>query len=397
MKNQITTEKILGYVLVAWIIISSGSQHFRIYNAVPTILFLFFLSILYGGVCRKMDKSVLWRVLSIGFILLLNIMVHEKEKIDYGNIGVHIICLCTCLFVVSGMDFSSFMVRYINVMLLEIIVSLICFVYVVILKGDALPLEYNGMDLHENGEYNIVYLTPYYTIGWLATGGPFQRNAGIFWEPGAHAIFINIAILFYFFYNHQKETNKLAKYKLAILVIALLTTQSTSGFIEFILIIAYVFFSEGRKKRKHDKFIVVFMGLVVLAIGLAGGVFDKILYKIGSYGDRSRDLINGLKLSILNPIIGLGYFNNKRVYYNQMGIENMSNGLISFIVSVGWIICLLFLYMLFKELKRLFAENIYQAIIIFVLFIVFYASEPILQYVLFLTLLCGWKKRSRYA
>ena len=83
MKNQITTEKILGYVLVAWIIISSGSQHFRIYNAVPTILFLFFLSILYGGVCRKMDKSVLWRVLSIGFILLLNIMVHEKEKIDY--------------------------------------------------------------------------------------------------------------------------------------------------------------------------------------------------------------------------------------------------------------------------------------------------------------------------
>ena len=164
MKNQITTEKILGYVLVAWIIISSGSQHFRIYNAVPTILFLFFLSILYGGVCRKMDKSVLWRVLSIGFILLLNIMVHEKEKIDYGNIGVHIICLCTCLFVVSGMDFSSFMVRYINVMLLEIIVSLICFVYVVILKGDALPLEYNGMDLHENGEYNIVYLTPYY---WL--------------------------------------------------------------------------------------------------------------------------------------------------------------------------------------------------------------------------------------
>ncbi len=75
----------------------------------------------------------------------------------------------------------------------------------------------------------------------------------------------------------------------------------------------------------------------------------------------------------------------------------MSNGLISFIVSVGWIIGLLFLYMLFKELKRLFAENIYQAIIIFVLFIIFYASEPILQYVLFLTLLCGWKKRSRYA
>ena len=315
---------------------------------------------------------------------------------NYGNIVVHFICLCTCLIVVSGMDFYSFMLRYINIMLLEIIVSLICFTYVVLLNGESLPLEYSGIDLHEGGAYNIVYLTPYYTIGWLATGGAFRRNSGIFWESGAHAIFINLAILFYFVYNHQKNVKPIEKYKLLIFIIALLTTTSTSGFIEFVLIIGYVLFEEGNQKAGKSKSLVIILGLIIITIGILGGVFDKIIYKIGSFGDRSRDLIGGLKVSLINPILGLGYFSSKDIYYSEVGIVNMSNGLIALIISLGWIVGLAFLYLLFKEVKRLFAKNDYQAIVVFAIFVVFYMSEPIMQYVIFLSFICGWEKENQY-
>ena len=94
--------------------------------------------------------------------------------------------------------FSFYQGKYVYFMTAETLLSLVCFILVVFLEFDKLPGYYERIVHYSEQGYNIVYLTPYYTLGWLSTHGYFRRNAGMFWEPGAHAVYLNLAILFIF-------------------------------------------------------------------------------------------------------------------------------------------------------------------------------------------------------
>jgi hypothetical protein len=75
-------------------------------------------------------------------------------------------------------------------------------------------------------------------------GFAIPRNCGYAWEPGAFAVYICLAIFINLFCT---DSDKNKKQRLWFLVIALLSTQSTTGYLIFIVIILFYFLNTNLK------------------------------------------------------------------------------------------------------------------------------------------------------
>ena len=90
------------------------------------------------------------------------------------------------------------------------------------------------------------------------------RNGGMFWEAGAFAIYINIA--FFLYLGNLKRIVSKYPWRTIIMVIALITTYSTTGYLLFFLmfLLKFLAFSSAKTlfwqrkmcfcKRKTSKF-----------------------------------------------------------------------------------------------------------------------------------------------
>lgn len=73
-----------------------------------------------------------------------------------------------------------------------------------------------------------------------------SRNSGMFWEPGAFAGYLVLALLFLLANKNDRSVKKKT-----VLTIALLTTQSTTGYLAFFILIFIYVFQNKFIKNKH--------------------------------------------------------------------------------------------------------------------------------------------------
>src|SRR5690606_29034906 len=87
---------------------------------------------------------------------------------------------------------------------------------------------------------------------------PYVRNAGIFWEAGAFAVYLSITL--YLHYSEKKiaKAKDLFDIKSIVFILALISTTSTMGFIALILIMS-LFSFQLKTVFKH----VLFWSLVL--------------------------------------------------------------------------------------------------------------------------------------
>lgn len=97
-----------------------------------------------------------------------------------------------------------------------------------------------------------------YTIIKEGVEGLLPRNSGFAWEPGAFSVFINFAI----FINLIRKQFKLKKnYGLYILIVTLISTQSTTGYSIFLLIAVFYFIN-----IKTRSGFVLFVSLFIIGV-----------------------------------------------------------------------------------------------------------------------------------
>jgi hypothetical protein len=82
----------------------------------------------------------------------------------------------------------------------------------------------------------------------------FPRNCGYAWEPGGFAVYLCLAIFFNLFINNSESNSKK---RFWVLLSALISTQSTSGYVIFIVIILFHLFN----KKLH---ILIFLFPVII-------------------------------------------------------------------------------------------------------------------------------------
>ncbi|MDB5957082.1 hypothetical protein [Ramlibacter sp.] len=104
----------------------------------------------------------------------------------------------------------------------------------------SIPLSLGPLDIHKDITGHLIV---HYYRQEVIEGESLDRNSGMFWEPGAFAGYLVLALLL-----ASLSYYRLTRKQLVVIVLALLTTRSTTGYVALALLaLGYTLFS-GRSK-----------------------------------------------------------------------------------------------------------------------------------------------------
>lgn len=252
----------------------------------------------------------------------------------------------------------------------------------------------------------------FYLFTWMdpAKGQVYSgiiRNAGCSWEPGRFAIMVTLAM----FCNLCQNGIKFKKNKnIWWFIIALVTTQSTTGFVSALIL--YTIFLIKKFNLKYIIITLVIMVPVVYGIVQLDFMGEKITTKMTGAQDVSQreqtfayaatkyeegeyvgsiDRFDAMVFEWMNvkndPI--LGYSRNVEHSYFRTNISNnyvLANGLVKVFGMYGIFLGLYFFYILYRSSKKIAQDSNAQRILaMFILFCLSAISYQILAIPIFTT------------
>ena len=400
--NAISGREIMEYVAILMIVLSSGSMFFTIMNVQNTLYALLLIAVVTAVVCKMYTKSFKRNALIFAGIigcLVLNMVFNLEFVVFDNNIFILLIRLTSLLLIQSSIEEQSFVRKYVEILYILSIISLISFLYMTV-------VDYHLPFLVERNKNGINYFyTFYHTIGYRTV---YQRNAGIFWEAPAFAIFITIALIFMITRPELfSESKKNLRYY-AVFIITIATTLSVYGFIYIGIIGALMLVSsrgtsmtteiEGSEKRstKRRRYYIIGFIVMLLVLFFVENKYQLISHKLinrqGSYGTRFNDTYYSLVLARRRLLVGYGVFNNYTVgTLRQFGIVNNSNGLAILLMAIGLPMLLLAIWRVTSSLKSLLNLNGLRFLVVVALFFLFHFSEHLWLYTLFMSFLFVWQ------
>lgn len=227
---------------------------------------------------------------------------------------------------------------------------------------------------------------------------PLLRNSGMFWEPGAFQGYINMAI----FMNLRRLSSlwKCDKFKLFVLLAALVSTQSTTGFLVFGLILLFYFLLFVRVNYFFRYVMFAFMGMV--SVFLYNNLFflgEKISNQLeevdmleGAFEPgRFGALLFDIHYIVKNPIFGNG-FHEKTRYVDHPHLIDMietgkdlghGNGFSNFLASAGFLGVIWYFYAIFRMQRKI---NVKDSLLMCFLILVLLQGEQFQNFPFFLGL-----------
>ena len=216
----------------------------------------------------------------------------------------------------------------------------------------------------------------------------FQRNTGIFWEPGVYQIIAN----YFLFYSIKL---RLRGIRLLLPIIAVITSFSTMGIIILMLnILFYFYVNFKRSSGSVLNLFIIFIILFAFSSIFIQNTTDKFSDSNTSGLIRQRDIMIGITMIKEKPLFGHGlvsseYFsNNSSVFKIEQALfdnyfinqfDNIAggytNGLLGFVMAFGIPISLLFLYYFFNN--RLIQNDGIERIVFFLILFLSMLSSPI--------------------
>lgn len=294
------------YFLLLWIIIASGVWTVSIPPSLTIfinfVLAVWMLIILYKkGILRTAVTFSIFTVLLLCTLLL---------NFDFSAWMSYAFIICFCI---MGMYISSFwrkgefLDKYTNIILIISVVSLVMYTF-----RSYLSRYQGGFPVIEG---QAVSYTNFYI--YLYCRELPNRNCAIFWEPGAFAVFIGIAM-----YNTLLTDKKNKIVKLLIFIITLFTTQSTLAYTIILFAILLYLLKQSNNMSFFQRIIVgIIMTSIVLMVMDEFGVFQNIEEKLftglqTNASSRARNIAQLIDLQIISksPIIGVGFSE----YLNQV-------------------------------------------------------------------------------
>lgn len=374
---MINSRYLINYFVILLIVLS-GNVYFSLkypketrYILILSALIMLVYSIIGKG--QRFSKTSLRSLLILEFLITINFLLNTQNGVNLKNLLFMIILLISVFIIKERIEINSFKISYVKIMGWACIISLTCYFLSGVLSLSQFPFykeELLGVDIFK--------YTFYHNWGW---GIGTTRNSGMFWEPGAFQCYINLAILFLIFDKDKILNNKIGYY--IIFIFTLITTQSTTGYIVFGLIILYTILTSRIKvKNVIARILLVILSILgVLYFMNSEVVNNKFNKDNASYTVRSNDLEQSLNLIGASPILGTGYLSDKLfVEIKDKGIEKNSNGLLAFIIQFGIITAAFYLGLLYRGIQKFFCVKLIDTTFIFLTFIIMFSSEPIILY-----------------
>jgi hypothetical protein len=243
-------------------------------------------------------------------------------------------------------------------------------------------------DLFSTSAYDT-YQNKYFGIFYVAVGENDQiRATGICWEPGLFQYVANISLFLGIKYLWPY-------WKLAVSILAVIVSNSTTGYLVLILVAIYYTLQHGMFSRRLVK---LAGAIAVLAVIFSYIFWDNIMDKLGGENTsgliRMRDIEIGWELIFERPIFGHGldfinniYSNPNLTYISTKNFSNefltmfgidgggYTNGFLAFIVSYGILIGAFAYWSVFNT--RLIQGGFKERLFFFLISIATLISEPI--------------------
>jgi len=192
------------------------------------------------------------------------------------------------------------------------------------------------------------------------------RNTGFSWEPGRYASMLIIAIFFNMARNQfQFQLNRNIGFW--ILTLALLTTQSTTGFMSFSILIIWFLINKNISTKILSLALIIPLAIFVYSLPFIGEKLNLLMDQETTMSKVDSDLeigeddltyvpqrFDGLSFEFLNIVSDplLGYGNDEADSYTKRNISpflGLSNGILKVFARFGIILGCLFYFLLFRS------------------------------------------------
>jgi hypothetical protein len=223
------------------------------------------------------------------------------------------------------------------------------------------------------------FLTSYILYGTLPDDG-FIRNNGMFWEPGAFAGVLTLCLVLNFKYLKHYWVNY--RYYLIFIIVALLSTRSTTGYLVGFLIL--VFYNTKPQNLT--------LSLIVLSIIFFIGLFiyetndflqDKVAHQFGQSNEQEIGEFSNTRFGSIifdfhyfykHPFIGNGFeistrfSDHKYMFEGAKGEDVIASGnaISNFLASMGLFFVWGYFLLLFKTVAK--KELLFQIIFCLAIF-----------------------------
>lgn len=274
---KIKKSSIIHYLLLYFLLLFNGSRIWIVTaRRERTIAIAIQLFVVILALCFKLSKpkkyNFKYSLIELGVLALFIIFV----RIRSGGVGISsliewaaylLLAQITVLF-----DTKNVMQRFVNIVYVFATISIIGYVLQIsfpsVLQSILPAYESNFSAYAGMSGQTILYRVQTAWGRFLFTFDERQitRNVGLFSEPGVYQIVLNSALFILLFMRGTTSFNaKQYRRRLIVLVIALLTSQSVTGYIGFIvLLLFYVVSKQNEKGDSGTKRFITVLGFMLL-------------------------------------------------------------------------------------------------------------------------------------
>lgn len=341
--------KLLEYCLAALLILECNSTYIRIssFSGIFSIFTAFIIFILCIQNVKRKNNLDYNKIVPFYFFYFLGALIvflksNPEFRISYISKFIMILPLLI-LYIASyekGKSRFDLLYKIENLILIEACISIFFFLF-----GTLLSIIPSTETVYLNwGEGR-------YISGWyhLYFEPQFFRNSGIFAEAPMHNYILSIALLTEIYIK-----NFISKFKIIILIIAILSTLTTTGQLVLIsvLIIQILTRNRARKIGIKTKFLISFILLgIIIALYYLIRYILEIKSETSSYEVRSDFIQIAIHNWLSSPIFGCGYGTNATGSSNSIFVLLAEGGLFMFFLYNLSLIYIPFLYW-FKKINR---------------------------------------------
>ena len=336
IKKQSSLLEYYEYLLVALSVMLSKSLYYATYG--QNVLILVFLALLIIYIVFRLYSRTIY-LTKPGLILFGAIIGSILINPNYSSSTflVFLVILTSALLFTYAIPYDRFAQVFFNVTKILMIMSLMRYFPLFLNIESVLPDFISTIGKHYQ---NFIVFSIW------DEGGIFLsklRNNGLWWEPGAFQVIVNLAFI------HGLVVKNIKPREYLLFSITILTMASTAG-IAIFLALSIVYF--GRRKRIKILLISVFILLMSVSSTEYYTVAIKSKTSLENLSTRSRynDANLAFQIFLDHPVIGSGFGNVelRREYMRTHDFGTGSNGILLLFANLGLLALIIIVPLLFS-------------------------------------------------
>ena len=366
---------VLFAILIVSIIYQSGSvqaannpddllfQVTRILMLIMPIIMCFFS----GGRCNhQFLKGLLLITIIVELLALINFFLFSESAVKLQFKILNLVLFLLAIHIAEQSSVNMLLILY-KILIWIAVITLVFYVAVDLIH---IPLPYSIFSKSQGGTFTY---RNYFNIYYTYSHARIPRLCGLFWEPGAYQIYLNLGLFLYYKLNIENKKH------LFILLISVFFAQSTTGYMIAVIMLALIVIRKQKNYAYTLNVIRILGGICAVAIVLIAFMYKKSVTNVAgdSYFDRIAQTKLGLELFVENPIFGWGFYNtDKYNLLNKAGVGN-ANGLVTWLYTTGLVGFVFAFFPFITNIRKTKNENLKVEKIIWLVFLIIEnMSEP---------------------